>query len=168
LYLFGVIYIKLLTPGNLYSSSVISAFEDPSVTVFSERFPQDELTVASFVWPEPNTPDTYTIAPNTGLSLELDAHYPVRLARIVLYDTGITDSIELLGTLASPELADGLMQGKDTAPFVMSITIQRASRLLLAQMQLASPSTPPHMRRACAAMLTANKAENTAPELSRS
>ena len=139
-----------------YTWAVAAPPENTLTSVFGERFPEDQLTVVSFIWPQPNSPDTYTIAPNPNLSLELDRHYPIRLARIALYDPGIEQSGQMLTELVSPQLTNQLLKGSNAADFMMSISFSLDNRLSLANLQIASPSTSPSIRGACAAMIRAN------------
>lgn len=139
-----------------YTKSVAGPFENFEVTVFGEYFPKDQLTVASFIWPIPNTSDTYTIAINPGLSLEFDKHLPVRLSHIALYDNAPDESDDVLDQLTDRELSKTMAAGRALGTFIISLNVSRSSRLLIASMQLRSPSTPPPLRRAVAGMLQAN------------
>jgi len=136
---------------------VASPFESPQITVFGEYFPQDQLTVASFMWPRKNSAETYTIAANETLSLELDKKYPVRLTRIALYDAGVERSEELIRQLTSAELSQKMVEAPRIGQFVLGLDLSTRSRLLLARFQAADPSTPPHIRRACSSLLSAHQ-----------
>ncbi len=135
-----------------------SPSEVPSITVFGEYFPNDQLTVASFVWPEENSADTYTIAPNTGLSLVLDRHFPIRLASIALHNHAPEQSVDLIGRLTSPELGQYMADAPRVGQFVLNLGISLHNRLLLAEIQAVDASTPPSVRRAVLSMLAANEA----------
>jgi hypothetical protein len=135
---------------------VAGPFESPRLTVFGEYFPQDRLTVASFIWSEKNPAETYTIDTDEGLLLELDAIYPLRLARIALYDHTRQSSEELLNRLTSPGLGRAMSEASRVGLFIMNMELSTSSRLLLANIQAHDPLTPSHIQRACAALLTAH------------
>ena len=132
------------------------SYDAPKATVFAEHFPEDQLTVATFIWPQANPVDTYTIAPNADLSLELDKCIPIRLARLVLYDNANPETIDVISLVASRDLADALSPGSKAADFMLALSIDTPNRIALAKLQATSPSTPPLLRYACILMLNAN------------
>lgn len=156
-----MIYINTPVTYNHYNQGMASPYEDLSVTVFGEYSAEDRLTVTSFVWPTPNTIDTYTIAPNEGLSLELDKHFPVRLAKIALYDTAQEGSAELISLIVGEEVSEQMRNTPRVGQFIMNTNITLDNRLILAHIQAVNPSTPPALRRAVLSMLNANHASDT-------
>ena len=115
----------------------------------------DRLTVATFMWEYAQPDHTYTVAPDSSLSFELDAQFVGRLSRIVLYDVGKENSKETLESVVGKDMTESIY----SAP-AMGINIARGilterNRAALVAIQDASPSTPPLLRRAARMQLHA-------------
>jgi hypothetical protein len=119
-----------------------------------EHLPSDSLVVASFNWEHSQPVDTYTIDASPKLSLELDKHLPVRPVRISLTGQADVTDLSKLENIAGLELADSVR----VAPFfgfcALKLELSNRNRWTIAELQLHSPSTPPILKRACAAILT--------------
>jgi hypothetical protein len=134
-----------------------TSYDNPMVPVLGEYFPDDALTTASFGWPEIDPHDSYTIAPNSGLSIELDTHFPMRILSITLYNHAAAQSEALLTAITSAELSRSMAEASQLGHFVLDVTLSRPARLMIARMQIDNPSTGSAMRRACQTMIDANE-----------
>lgn len=119
----------------------------PSITI--EHIPGEELVVASFDWPAAQPIDIYAIDAAPHVSFELDAHFPVRPARVVLRDYTSGSSLSAIERLGGENLASAMQRAPFVGFSVMRLTLEDHHRLAIAQMQIGSPSTPDLLRRSC-------------------
>lgn len=107
------------------------------------------LTVATFDWPIAQPEDTYTIDATDKLSIELDRHFPVRPAKFTLTDAAHHHSLSTIEELGGPELAQAMRVAPIIGFSILQVILSDAHRLAIANVQIASPSTPFLLRKAC-------------------
>lgn len=112
----------------------------------------DQRTTASLEWASNQPKDTYTIDVAPNVSLELDRHFPVRLASIGVQEPDGTCE-EALIPYVGEELSAAIAAAPRIGISVMRLALSPQNRLHLAQLQTHSPSTPPVIRRACRGIL---------------
>lgn len=125
---------------------------DTTLSVVIAYSEHDQRTTASFEWPTAMPEDTYTVDLAPNVSLELDRHFPIRLASIGVQEPDGTCEEALV-----PFVGEALSAAIAAAPrigfSVMSLALSPENRKNIAQLQAHSPSTPPVIRRACRYML---------------
>lgn len=122
---------------------------DTTTSVTIEHLEEDRIVVASFDWEIAQPDDTYTIDATHNVSLELDRHFPARLARIMLTDTEHAPSLIALEQLVGEELSSAMQTAPRIGLCSLMLTLTDPQRLAIANLQMSSPSTPPLLRRAC-------------------
>ena len=132
---------------------MLSFDHDTTTSVTVEHLIEDQLVVATMDWPSAQPIETYTLDATANVSLELDKHFPVRLARIVLADHMDEYSLVTLEHLAGAELATAMQSAPRIGFCSLLLTLTDPQRLAIANLQVGSPSSPALMRRACEAIM---------------
>lgn len=121
------------------------------VTIVAEHLPvdsfRDGLSIAHFTWPDLQPRDTYTVALNDFVSLELDGHLPVRPSSVSLYDEADKASIESLANVFGEEFTRVLKSARFLGVATLgNFSLSDDQRHTIARLQQSSPSTPPILR----------------------
>lgn len=121
------------------------------VTIVAEYIPADNfragLSIAHFNWPDLQPRDTYTIALDNFVSLELDGHLPVRPSAVSLYDDADKTSKETLSATLGEEFTRLLESARFLGVSTLSnYALSEEQRRAIAVIQQNSPSTPPILR----------------------
>ncbi len=131
----------------------MSDLRSEAVAVNVEHLSDRGLSVARFEWPDYDNPQTYTIAINRYVSLELDQHSPVRPNAVRVYDDGAELSAEVLSTLVGRELTEAMLAAQKVGFTALTVSLSPDNRFAIAGLQAASPSTPPVLRKGCETMV---------------
>lgn len=107
---------------------------------------------AHFLWDESPPEDTFTVVPEPGITLELDAYFPVRPAAIRIAKESHT-SQDQVARYASEHLAEFLEPGQLTGMFTVHTALDPTTRFAIAQLEANSPEAPDLLRDACRAMI---------------
>lgn len=126
-----------------------------------EHNPTDDRTVASFEWSIAHPKDTYTIDATERLSVELDRAFGIRPAGVTLVGSEDQASLDAITHLFGEDFTHAMVSAKTTGMCALKLTLDEESRLAIAEMQLASPSTPVNIRGVCKAVATSLSAKRT-------
>lgn len=122
--------------------------EGNATTVAIEHIPGDGLTVATFNWPLAQPSETYTIDATDHVSLELDRHFPIRPAKLTLTHTEDEASLDVITQLAGEALAQTIRIAPAVGFCTLNLTFTDENRQTIGRLQVASPSTPPLLKKA--------------------
>lgn len=131
--------------------------ENYHVVVMGAHNLEHTATTATFVWPEENSGTTYNVEVNPYLSLEFDGAFPVRITSMTAYDAGLSDSLQTITKLTTPELTARFESAQKVGQFILDMNVSLENRLLLASIQLASPLTPQHLKDVCREFIETNE-----------
>lgn len=122
----------------------------PSILV--EHRPSEETVVGTIDWPYVQPAETYDIAVNADVSLQLDTKFPVRLASIAARN--VDTSAELLRTLVGETVTVAMQAAPTVGLCTLQLALSKENRLAIARLQLANAHTPPGIQRACRTLIS--------------
>jgi hypothetical protein len=104
-------------------------------------------STAGFIWAEGQPSETYTVHVGGSLSIDFDAHLPVRPSQMRWLSHVVASE------LVQPAIADKLLPNLALGMFATSVTLSPSLRLELAHVQAENYKTPLLLRQVCLAMI---------------
>jgi hypothetical protein len=131
--------------------------ENYHVVVMGAYSQERDSTTTTFVWPEENSGIAYNVEVNPHLSLEFDGLFAVRLTSITAHAAGLSESLDTITKLTTPELSERFSVAQKVGQFVLDMHVTLENRLFIAGIQLASPLTPQSLKDVCREFIEANE-----------
>lgn len=131
------------------------AYTPDAISVLISDNPDDKLTLAEFQWSGEPPRSTYTIDANHCVSIELSSFFPVRPAVVRWEHRGQIGEVGTIEELFGTSFAETMTLVHEAHSFnaVVLRGLSLHSRVRIAELQLASPSTPTKLKHLCASML---------------
>lgn len=104
-------------------------------------------STAGFIWAEGQPTETYTVYVDGFLSIDFDAHLPVRPSQMRWHSHVVASE------LVQPALADKLLPDLALGMFATRVTLSPSLRLELAHVQAENYKSPHLLRQVCRAMI---------------
>jgi hypothetical protein len=107
---------------------------------------------AHFLWDESPPEDTFTLEAEPGITLELDAHFPVRPS-VIRIAKAAQASEEQIARYTGEHLAEYVGTDRLSGMFTVHTALDPTTRFAIAQLEADSSEAPDLLRDACRAMI---------------
>jgi hypothetical protein len=144
-----VIFINLHKSNSIYTADMTEALSSDLITVIVDTIDNGvcRTSTAGFIWAEGQPTETYTVYVDGSLSIDFDAHLPVRPSQMRWLSHVVG------GELVQPALADKLLPNLALGMFATSVSLSPSLRLDLAHVQAENYKSPLLLRQVCRAMI---------------